>query len=112
MDLVLGAPSRGDTTVGHDVWLGYQALVLPGVSIGHGAVVAAASVVSADVPDYAIVAGNPARVVRRRNDDADVQRRLADRGGDRACPCDYERHAGRARRHRRRRRVDVNVTAI
>jgi virginiamycin A acetyltransferase len=76
MDLVLSAPSRGDTTVGHDVWLGYQALVLPGVSIGHGAVVAAASVVSADVPPYAIVGGNPARVVRTRYDDADVERLL------------------------------------
>jgi virginiamycin A acetyltransferase len=52
--------------VGNDVWLGYGALVLPGVTIGHGAVVAAASVVSADVPPYAVVAGNPARVVRRR----------------------------------------------
>ena len=47
MDLVMGAPSRGDTVVGHDVWLGYRALVLPGVTIGHGAVVAAASVVAA-----------------------------------------------------------------
>jgi len=76
MDLVMGAPSRGDTVVGHDVWLGYQALVLPGVSIGHGAIVAAASVVSADVAPYAIVAGNPARVVRRRYDDEDVARLL------------------------------------
>jgi len=76
MDLVMGAPSRGDTIVGHDVWLGYQALVLPGVTIGHGAVVAAASVVSADVAPYAIVAGNPARVVRRRYDDEDVERLL------------------------------------
>jgi virginiamycin A acetyltransferase len=46
----MAAPSRGDTTVGNDVWLGYQALVLPGVTIGDGAVVAAASVVSSDVP--------------------------------------------------------------
>ncbi|HYF28356.1 MAG TPA: CatB-related O-acetyltransferase [Baekduia sp.] len=76
MDLVMGAPSRGDTVVGHDVWLGYQALVLPGVRIGHGAVVAAASVVAADVPPYAIVAGNPARVVRRRYEDDDVARLL------------------------------------
>jgi virginiamycin A acetyltransferase len=76
MDLVTGAPSRGDTVVGHDVWLGYDALVLPGVSIGHGAVVAAGSVVSADVPPYAIVAGNPARVVRRRYEHADVDRLL------------------------------------
>jgi hypothetical protein len=58
------------------VWLGYAALVLPGVTIGHGAVVAAASVVAADVPAYAVVAGNPARVVRRRFDDGDVARLL------------------------------------
>jgi len=77
MDLVMSAPSRGDTIVGNDVWLGYDALVLPGVTIGDGAVVAAASVVSADVPSYAIVAGNPARVVRRRYEDPDVERLLA-----------------------------------
>jgi virginiamycin A acetyltransferase len=76
MDLVMGAVSRGDTTVGHDAWLGYQALVLPGVTIGHGAVVAAASVVASDVPPYAIVAGNPARVVRMRFGDEDVARLL------------------------------------
>ncbi len=76
MDIVMSAPSRGDTVIGHDVWLGYEALVLPGVSIGHGAVVAAASVVSSDVPPYAVVAGNPARIVRRRYDDRDVERLL------------------------------------
>ena len=76
MDLVMSAPTRGDTVVGNDVWLGYGALVLPGVTIGHGAIVAAASVVSADVPPYAIVAGNPARVVRRRYEDTDVERLL------------------------------------
>jgi virginiamycin A acetyltransferase len=76
MDLVMGAPSRGDTVVGHDVWLGYHALVLPGVTIGHGAVVAAGSVVPGDVPPYAVVAGNPARVVRRRYEDEDVERLL------------------------------------
>ena len=76
MDLVMSAPSRGDTVVGNDVWLGYQALVLPGVTIGDGAVVAAASVVAADVPPYAIVGGNPARVIRRRYDEDDVERLL------------------------------------
>lgn len=76
MDLVMGAPSRGDTIIGHDVWLGYEALILPGVRIGHGAIVAAASVVSADVPPYAIVAGNPARVIRRRFGEEDVARLL------------------------------------
>ena len=76
MDLVMGAPSRGDTVIGNDVWLGYQALVMPGVTIGHGAVVAAASVVASDVPPYAIVGGNPARVIRRRYEDDDVKRLL------------------------------------
>jgi len=76
MDLVMSAPSRGDTVVGHDVWLGYSALVLPGVTIGHGAVVAAGSVVARDVPPYAIVAGNPARVVRSRFAEEDVERLL------------------------------------
>jgi virginiamycin A acetyltransferase len=76
MDIVVSAPSRGDTVVGHDVWLGYSALVLPGVTVGDGAVVAAASVVARDVPPYAIVAGNPARVVRSRFSAEDVDRLL------------------------------------
>jgi virginiamycin A acetyltransferase len=76
MDIVMSAPSRGDTVVDHDVWLGYSALVLPGVTIGHGAVVAAASVVARDVPPYAVVAGNPARVVRSRFSEDDVERLL------------------------------------
>jgi virginiamycin A acetyltransferase len=76
MDLVMSAASRGDTVVGHDVWLGYQALVMPGISIGHGAVVAAASVVTRDVPPYAVVAGNPARVIRMRYEQPDVDRLL------------------------------------
>jgi virginiamycin A acetyltransferase len=76
MDLVMSAESRGDTVVGNDVWLGYRALLMPGVAIGDGAVVAAASVVTSDVPPYAIVGGNPARVLRRRFEDDDVERLL------------------------------------
>jgi virginiamycin A acetyltransferase len=76
MDLVMSAESRGDTVVGNDVWLGYRALVMPGVAIGDGAVVAAASVVTSDVPPYAIVGGNPARVLRRRFEDDEVERLL------------------------------------
>src|SRR5829696_7612182 len=76
MDLVMSAPSRGDTIVGNDVWFGYSALVLPGVTIGDGAVVAAASVVARDVPPYAVVAGNPARVVRSRFSEDDIERLL------------------------------------
>jgi virginiamycin A acetyltransferase len=59
-------PYRGDTVVGNDVWFGYEALVMPGVQIGHGAIVASSSVVVSDVPPYAIVGGNPARVVKMR----------------------------------------------
>ncbi|WP_430913598.1 CatB-related O-acetyltransferase [Methylobacterium sp. sgz302541] len=58
--------SRGDVTIGHDVWLGSGCMILSGVSVGHGAVVAARAVVTRDVPPYTIVAGNPARVVRPR----------------------------------------------
>lgn len=65
-------PYKGDTVVGNDVWLGYQALVMPGVRIGNGAIVAAGAVVTGDVPAYAIVGGNPARVLRRRFSDEEV----------------------------------------
>ncbi|MBD3804706.1 MAG: CatB-related O-acetyltransferase [Thioclava sp.] len=56
----------GDTVVGPDVWLGFNAMVMPGVTIGAGSIVAAGAVVATDVPPFAIVAGNPGRVVRRR----------------------------------------------
>ncbi|MBK5958322.1 chloramphenicol acetyltransferase [Rhodoplanes elegans] len=62
-------------TIGHDVWIGHGAVVLAGRRIGTGAVVAANAVVSKDVPDYAIVVGNPARIVRRRFED-DIAARL------------------------------------
>lgn len=52
--------------LGHDVWIGHAAIVLPGVRIGNGAVVGAGSVVTKDVAPYTIVAGNPARLIRRR----------------------------------------------
>ena len=59
-------PYKGDTTVGHDVWIGYDTLVMPGVTIGNGAIVSSRSVVVSDVPPYAIVGGNPAHVIRER----------------------------------------------
>ena len=55
-----------DTVVGHDVWIGHGALVLPGARIGHGAIIGAGAVVAGTVADYAVVAGNPARVIRMR----------------------------------------------
>lgn len=69
-------PYKGDTVIGNDVWIGYDALIMPGVSIGDGAIIAARSVVTTDVPAYAIVGGNPARVVRERFDAASVRRLL------------------------------------
>ncbi len=63
-----------DTIVGHDVWIGQGARILPGVNIGNGAIVGAGAVVAGEVPAYAIVAGNPARVTRARCGDEDVER--------------------------------------
>lgn len=84
-------------TLGHDVWIGHGAIVLAGRSIGTGAVVAAGAVVTKDVDDYTIVAGNPARVVRRRfpEEIAARLRRLAwwdwDHGRLRAALPDFRR---------------------
>lgn len=71
------AENRGDTVVGNDVWIGMEATIMPGVAIGHGAIVAAKAVVGRNVPPYAIVAGNPAVVMKRRFDDATINRLLA-----------------------------------
>lgn len=65
--------------IGHDVWIGHGAVILPGRSIGIGAVVAAGAIVTKDVPAYTIVAGNPARIVRRRFPE-DIAERLTQLG--------------------------------
>ena len=57
---------RGDIVVGNDVWIGYEAVILSGVTIGDGAIVAARAVVTKDVPPYTVVGGVPARPIRRR----------------------------------------------
>jgi len=75
-------PHKGDTHVGNDVWIGYRATIMPGVTIGDGAVIGSMSVVAGDVPPYAIVGGNPARVIRARFDEATVARLLALRWWD------------------------------
>ena len=62
-------PLKGDTVVGNDVWIGQNAVILPGVRIGNGAIIGANSVVGRDVEPYSIVAGNPARLIRTRFDD-------------------------------------------
>ena len=65
------------TSVGHDVWIGEGAFIKAGVCIGTGAVVGMGAVVTKDVPPYAIVAGNPARVIRKRFSDEMIQSLLA-----------------------------------
>ncbi|ALE06023.1 acetyltransferase [Arthrobacter sp. ERGS1:01] len=66
MDLVTDLPNRGDTVVGHDVWIGGNVTIMPGVRIGHGAIISTGSIVTRDVPDYGIVGGNPATLIRYR----------------------------------------------
>ncbi|MGB3789999.1 MAG: Vat family streptogramin A O-acetyltransferase [Phormidesmis sp.] len=66
-------PYKGDTVIGSDVWIGYEATIMPGVKIGDGAIVAAKSVVVSDVEPYTIVGGNPAKCVRRRFDEETVR---------------------------------------
>ena len=58
--------SKGGIKIGSDVWIGTKAIILSGVHIGNGAVIAGGSIVTKDVPDYAIVAGNPARIIKYR----------------------------------------------
>lgn len=59
-------PYKGDTVIGNDVWIGYDALIMPGVRIGDGAIVSSRSVVTGDVPPYTIVGGNPAKTIKVR----------------------------------------------
>ena len=67
--LLSDMPIKGDTVVGNDVWIGQNTKILPGVHIGDGAIIGLNSVVGNDVEQYTIVAGNPARFIRKRFDD-------------------------------------------
>ncbi len=69
-------PNKGNTIIGNDVWIGYRASILPGVKIGDGAIIGSYSVVTNDVPPYAIVGGNKATVIRKRFDDITIARLL------------------------------------
>ena len=62
-------PFKGDTVIGNDVWIGQNAVILPGVHIGDGAIIGANSVVGSNVAPYTIVIGNPVKVLRKRFDD-------------------------------------------
>lgn len=70
-------PAPAPVRIGNDVWIGHSAIVMQGVTIGNGAVVGAGAIVTRDVPNYGIVAGNPARLIRYRFDDVTISRLLA-----------------------------------
>ncbi|WP_320173305.1 CatB-related O-acetyltransferase [Maridesulfovibrio sp.] len=64
---------KGDTEVGNDVWIGNEAMIMPGISIGHGAIIAARAVVTKDVNPYEIVGGNPAKALRKRFSEDEIR---------------------------------------
>ena len=71
--------SKGDVNIGHDVWIGIGSTIVSGVTIGTGAVIGAHSLVTRNVPAYAIAAGNPAKIIRYRFDDFIIKRLLDSR---------------------------------
>ena len=77
-------PLKGDTVIGNDVWIGQNAVILPGVHIGDGAIIGANSVVGSNVEPYTLVAGNPARVIRKRFDDELIDLLLSFRWWDKS----------------------------
>ncbi|OGF46137.1 MAG: chloramphenicol acetyltransferase [Candidatus Firestonebacteria bacterium RIFOXYC2_FULL_39_67] len=66
-------PFKGDTVIGNDVWLGYDALIMPGIKIGDGAIIASRSVVTKDVPPYTVVGGNPAKPIKQRYSEEEIK---------------------------------------
>ena len=70
-------PTKGNTVIGNDVWIGHRATIMPGITVGDGAIIATNATVTKDVPAYAVVGGNPAKVIKMRFSDAEIARLLA-----------------------------------
>lgn len=75
-------PTKGDTVIGNDVWIGFGATIMPGVRIGDGAIIATKSVVTKDVEPYSIVGGNPAKEIRKRFTEREIEELLEIRWWD------------------------------
>ncbi len=75
--------NKGDIIVGNDVWIGFESVILSGVTIGDGAIIGARAVVTKDVPPYTIVGGVPAKTIRKRFDDRTIEKLLSLRWWDR-----------------------------
>lgn len=71
-DVPLTPGYKGDTIIGNDVWIGYDTMIMPGVKIGDGAIIASRALVTKDVEPYSIVGGNPAQLIRKRFDDKTI----------------------------------------
>ena len=75
-------PTKGNTIIGNDVWIGYKATIMPGVTIGDGAIIGSKAVVTKDVKPYSIVGGNPAKTIRKRFDEDKIKKLLEIRWWD------------------------------
>lgn len=73
-DIASAWHNKGDITIGNDVWIGFEAVIMAGVHIGDGAIIAARAVVTKDVAPYTIVGGSPAKEIRKRFDTSTIQR--------------------------------------
>jgi virginiamycin A acetyltransferase len=70
-------PYKGNTVIGNDVWIGYEAVIMPGIQVADGAIIAAKSVVTSNIPPYTIAGGNPAKPIRQRFNAAVIEALLA-----------------------------------
>lgn len=77
-----GYQNAGDTVIGNDVWIGSEAIIMPGIRVGDGAVIGTRALVTRDVEPYSIVGGNPARTIRKRFDDERIEKLLEMRWWD------------------------------